>query len=178
MSIIRLYHYTSMWHLPYIISDGALSRGNVPTTHATGFNAVWFTTDDAPKHGDHGLFSAVDKTGVRIAVDFDFDTEDRLVKWSDFAAECVTPQWARSLDETGGGKAHTWYFYRGTVFLDRAVEICVRPFREDAVYRPVTLPLTLEDVRSHYLPLKDLYRLHDDSDDADITLDVPTHPAD
>lgn len=81
---MRLYHYTSLGHLPLILAS-ALSRGDVPVG-ARGEGAetgVWFTTD--PEPGGHGLAGGemvtvhlpgeaprqvrtVDKRAVRITV--------------------------------------------------------------------------------------------------------------
>lgn len=173
---IRLYHFTSFWHLPSIVKEGALTRGDVPTSFSEGFNAVWFTTEDSAKPGDHGLFSAVNKTRVRIAVDFDLN-DKHLYKWTDFAAKHLEPQWAASLDETGGGKAHTWYLYMCAVRLDRAVEVAVKTER-GTQYTRVPLPLKLGEFPldgTHRTQIDDLL---DEADDAAITLDEPNHPED
>lgn len=108
---LRLYHYTSPWHLPAILDDG-LTRGDVPLTPTGGTNAVWLTGDPNPAvQGWAGGF----KTAVRITVDLD-SGDPRLVKWSDYATERgVDPGWHKILDQTGGGGANDWYLYFGRI---------------------------------------------------------------
>lgn len=112
---MRLYHFTSLGHLPVIVATGGLWRGEVPVGDGSRtLRATWFTTDPDPRgHGLDG--SAADKREVRITVVI--PSSDRGLKhWLNFtrtsfgwlADECV-----EQLVRTGGGKrkAETWYIY-------------------------------------------------------------------
>jgi hypothetical protein len=120
-----LYHYTSTYHLPTILKEG-LARGDVPVTPQKGFNAVWFTTMNDAKPGEHGLSgSAVDKTSVRITVELD-RRDPLLIKWGTFARK-LKPIWRRALESSGGDTHKTWYFYKGILIPEMFIDVCTRP---------------------------------------------------
>lgn len=101
-----LYHYTSMEAL-WAIARHGLTRGDVPTSPTTGFNAVWLTDD--PNGAGHGL--APKKRVLRFEVDLPLD-DPNLVKWSNWAqANGVERKWYQTLDRAGGWKAKSWWLY-------------------------------------------------------------------
>ena len=112
---MRLYHFTTVLHLPSIMCDG-LNRGDVPLSPYKFKNAVWFTTEpDAGQGSDHGLMGIVDKRAVRITVDID-PKNNRLERW-DIAAKRLNigVGWLKVLDMTGGGQSRTWWLYWGAI---------------------------------------------------------------
>lgn len=137
---MRLYHYTAHEHWPAIAREG-LSRGDVPVSPDATVNAVWLTTSANPAaHGlsggellpyqptlaalgiprpPSGFVRTYNKRAVRLEVDIPAD-DTRLVRWSQWAEGRVAPQWRRTLEETGGGRAlaRTWYLYHGVISTD------------------------------------------------------------
>jgi hypothetical protein len=112
---MKLYHYTSRWHLPHILKTG-LSIGDVPTTPTGGFNAVWLTDRKTDKLRWAALeFCSVNKTEVLLEVEL--EPSDKLVTWAEV---CITHEveksWAKALSH-GCDSAH-WYLYLGTISAD------------------------------------------------------------
>lgn len=107
---MRLYHFTSLGHLPVILATGGLWRGELPFGDGSNsFRATWLTSDPDP--GGHGLDgSAVDKREVRITVVFPRG-DRRAVPWLKGAHKTLHPDCIAQLVATGGGKrkAETWY---------------------------------------------------------------------
>ncbi|WP_289015250.1 hypothetical protein [uncultured Methylobacterium sp.] len=107
---MRLYHFTSLGHLPVILATGGLWRGEVPIGDGTeSLRGTWFTSD--PDGAEHGLDgSGVDKRAVRIVVVF--PRGDRRVEpWLKLARKITAPEYIATLVASGGGKrkAETWY---------------------------------------------------------------------
>lgn len=132
---LRLYHYTSTFHLPMILSMGGLSRGDVPISPYRSENAVWFTTDPLPlPDRAHGLSgSIVNKREVQIAVDFSLD-DPALIKWTRFArTKKINKVWLKALHDSAGGESvgNTWWLYRGVLAPDRFASI---KFLRDSAY--------------------------------------------
>lgn len=136
---LRLYHYTSTFHLPMILSMGGLSRGDVPISPYRSENAVWFTTDSLPlPDRSHGLSgSIVNKREVQIAVDFSID-DPALVKWTRFARiKKIDKVWLKALHDTAGGQSisNTWWLYRGVISPERFASV---KFLRDSAYTDVS----------------------------------------
>jgi hypothetical protein len=134
---MRLYHFTSLGHLPVILATGGLWRGEVPVGDGSrSLRGTWFTSDPDPRgHGLDG--SSADKREVRIAVVF--PRSDRTVShWLKFARGRLAPDCIEEMVRTGGGKrkAETWYVYPTQIPPDqfRAVEFR----REGGGYSPAT----------------------------------------
>lgn len=127
-SLRRLYHYTSTFHLPMILSTG-LSRGEIPLSPYRVEKGVWFTTDSAPSAGLHGLGrSLVDKLGVQIVVDFPLDAP-LLTRWLVLARQKkVNRKWLDVLHAAGGGEdtAKTWWVYKGVITSDAFAQVNVK----------------------------------------------------
>lgn len=119
MPKIKLYHFTSEYHLPHILKDG-LSRGDVPLNPMEwGVNAVWLTDNPDPGNQDWKTGSPVDKTAVMIEVELNVPNIS-LVKWSVYARKKkIDPQWYKKLDETGGGQSEHWWLYFGVIPPER-----------------------------------------------------------
>ena len=112
---MRLYHFTSMVHLPSIIEAGVLrtteSNGDIRPGHEHALpDVVWLLdvpTLDGLSHGLAG--SAVDKTAVRFTVDV---PRARVERWSDWAKRNKVDDLTRAvLVEAGGGweaAKHWW----------------------------------------------------------------------
>ena len=150
---MRLYHFTSRYHAPGILSGG-LWQGDVPTGPESGFHAAWFTTDAVPT--GHGLsdgsdkpltpewaaklglppgtqmIGTVDKRAVRIAVDLPGAEATRWARW---APRNVEPRFLAGLHKVAP-RWRTWYFVRGVVTPSQFKEIALR--REGGSYTPAT----------------------------------------
>lgn len=130
---MRLYHYTSMSHLPRIMSRGALllTESNISgqRMHA-GPPVVWFTSHANPDKG-HGLnsvpdeirqvkdFAEIDKTRVRITVELPKRRVTKFVNWS--KAQGISPHWLAELATMGG--LYSWWVSTQIVAMDKWVEI-------------------------------------------------------
>jgi hypothetical protein len=120
---VILYHFTAQAHLAEILQQG-LSLGDVPTSEADGVNAVWLTTDPGPAghrlqlylehHGKMPPAGRYDKRLVRIKVRIS-SRDPNLKHWPRWAKKRLQPDWYETLNQTGGGKAETWYLYFGVI---------------------------------------------------------------
>ena len=105
---MKLYHYTSTRHLPYILKAGYLdvTESNIgsgvpehdPYGEHVGPDVVWLTTSENPGH-KQGLTTSADtgwpdKTEIRFTV----DVPDALhwPKWS--RSQGIDKRWARCLE--------------------------------------------------------------------------------
>lgn len=133
---MRLYHYTSLGHLPHILKSG-LSRGEVPVGRGDqSYRGTWLTTDAVASEG-HGLSgSRVDKRAVRITIDFDRDRD--LFHWLPWTQSRLDVIPLATLIATGGGRrcAETWYVYSQPIEPKRFAAIEIR--REDGTFSPAT----------------------------------------
>ena len=117
---MKLFHYTSIYHLQRILEYGSLCKGDIPITRKGTYgsegHAVWLTTRDKASPNEHGLISPVcDKTEIRITIEVDLD-DPRLFKWSDYAKRRgVERGFYRQLDVMGGGLSNTWWLYIGEI---------------------------------------------------------------
>ena len=147
---MNLRHYTSPWHIAGIAAHG-LTRGDVPTSPTGGFNAVWFTDDASDPEGDaHGLNDF--KTAYRLTVTIPDGALDRLCRWTDLCdALDVAPAWAAILNDLGGGKADTWYVFRGVVPVDWITRVERRG--PDGVYVDAALSSIDEDEDEDAVPV-------------------------
>lgn len=134
---MRLYHFTSLGHLPVILATGGLWRGEVPVgSTGASLRATWLTTDPDP--AGHGLDgSSADKRAVRIAVDIAED-DVGLEHWLTFTKGKLSKDNIRYLVHTGGGmaKASTWYVYPAQIPPEAFQAVELR--REDGGYSPAT----------------------------------------
>jgi hypothetical protein len=111
---MKLYHFTSLYHLPLIKAAGQLNltESNIgspykdwlPYGEHFGPDVVWLTERILPS--DNGLGgSAVNKQAVRIEVDI-----DNAVRWVDFAnRHGINRRWYRYLDKAGGFTSRYWW---------------------------------------------------------------------
>lgn len=105
---MKLYHYTSTLHLPFIQEDGFIKtvESNLSMTEANlGPDVVWLTTRYSRRYQRWAALSAVDKTQVRITV----NVEDAQwwPKWA--RRQGITKTWYDALDAAGGYTAEEWY---------------------------------------------------------------------
>lgn len=104
---MKLYHYTSLFHLPQILEDGYLSvtesNASFSRTHAAP-DVVWLTANPSSSKEASLRGSCVDKTQVRIEVDVD---AVRYRRWAQ--KHNVAPEVVRRLNKTGGDQANNWY---------------------------------------------------------------------
>jgi len=110
---MKLYHFTSEYHLLQILKDTALTKGDVPLSPTHGINAVWFTIDPNRYHQLWIRGSAVDKTKVRVEVRIN-RKDPNLVKWTDFAKKHLAKAWFETLDKVVGYRSNDWYIYLKT----------------------------------------------------------------
>lgn len=132
---MRLWHFTSVRHLPLIEAAGFLkvSETNLhPVVEHHGPDAVWFL--DGPDLGDarHGLNAAPpgwvvpDKTEVRIEVEVPDGWVRAWLPWAE--AQGIDRGWLHALTSEDGGRAaaERWRVVFRPVRRDRWVEVCVR----------------------------------------------------
>lgn len=129
-----LYHYTAMYHLPSILEDGhlRLAESNLKDHRKTGFDAeaynagtwplykpvVWMTEADEPSAEKMGLYSAVDKTEVKITI----KKQAWFKKWKDWSkANNINREWAQQM--FGGYDSHMWWISELVVTMDCIVKI-------------------------------------------------------
>ncbi|MFI5222678.1 MAG: hypothetical protein ACHQX3_00285 [Nitrospirales bacterium] len=106
----KLYHFTSLTHLPEILAAGAITRGDVPLTPTGGFNTPWLTSDSERVDQYWSVFAA--KQVVRFTIHIPKADRKSLVKWSDFAlAMHIDPEWYAALDKVAGHRSDAWYLY-------------------------------------------------------------------
>lgn len=150
---MRLYHYTSLGHLPLILAS-SLARGDVPVgPRGEGSErGVWFTTD--PEPSGHGLADGemvtvhlpgeaprqvptVDKRAVRITVVIP-SSDRRLQRWLPWTRKRLGADAVERLVVAGGGnrKAETWFVYLGQVEPARFAAVEIR--RPDGTFSPAT----------------------------------------
>lgn len=146
---MRLYHFTSLGHLPVILATGGLWRGEVPVGDGTqSLRATWLTTDpDCRWHGLTG--SSANKREVRLCVGMVSSTPG-LTHWLSFAQTdegYLEPKLVRRLVKTGGGhvKANTWFIYPEQI-PPEAFEIEIS--QGNGVYAPIT-PEQLAAAKAH-----------------------------
>lgn len=127
---MRLYHFTSVVHLPIIERAGLLRRTesnfHMTVEHAAP-DVVWFTTMATPALG-HGLDGGIaDKARVRFTVDVPDAWVRPWLPWVD--ALGIERSWRDVLVESGGGlaAAESWRVTFRPVRRDRWVAVESRP---------------------------------------------------
>lgn len=137
MAKIRLYHFTSSYHLPSILKNG-LRVGDVPLHPLEeGENAVWLTTNPNSNHQGWICGSVVDKSEYRITVEITVPSVN-LKKWSVYAAQKrMNRKWYDVLDAVGGGRSDEWWLYFGVIAPEKFIEIVRRPEHEEMDERKV-----------------------------------------
>ncbi len=107
---MRLYHFTSTWHIPAIIETG-ISQGEVPLRKADhGIKGVWLTTNNDNSKQDWIAGCSLDKAEIRISLTID-DAAPLLFKW-DIFSKLVNIKKAslRSFNSYGDGAKHWWVY--------------------------------------------------------------------
>ena len=147
---MRLYHFTSLGHLPVILATGGLWRGEVPVRDGTqSLRATWLTRD--PDSKGHGLTgSSANKRAIRITIDLVSSTPG-LLHWLTFTQTergFLEPHLVRRLVKTGGGpkKAKTWYICSQQIEPDAFAVIEIS--QGNGVYVPIT-PEQLAAAKAH-----------------------------
>ena len=111
---IRLYHFTAhaWWN---IIQHEGIIRGDVPTSMLETSQYPNLTSDPDPDHQEWADGCLLNKTAVRIAIDFRED-DPRLVPFRDMANRIgMDRAWHRSLTDSGGHRARNWYVHLGPI---------------------------------------------------------------
>jgi len=131
-----LYHYTSTFHLPQIISSGELklTRGILDDW------AVWFTTSKDPSgNGLEG--SCVDKYEIRFVM-----KDIPAMKWKDYKKKftkgdnkVLKQKWADALEVNQ--KPGTWWLTTNFVTLDK-----VQAIENIKTGAKVNLPATIDEI--------------------------------
>lgn len=115
MSTNNYFHFTSLFHLPKIMAEGFINRGDVPTSRTGGFKAPWLTTDPDPRHHRWGTGCNVDKTAVCLDILIPETACHAAISWLSLrgckAGQNVDPAWWDILNHTGGGSAPSWFIY-------------------------------------------------------------------
>jgi len=124
---MRLYHFTSIFHLPEILNESVLlpSESNVGSAHPSlapygehyAPDVVWLTSQaESVNHGNAD--GGVDKMRIRITVEVEAE------KWIDFAKRHgINRQWYRILDTTGGFTSRYWYVSEKPIRSENWVEV-------------------------------------------------------
>ncbi len=117
---MKLYHFTSLYHLPLIRQAGFLKlvESNIgspdkrflPYGEHVGPDVVWLTERMDPS--GHGLGGAsVDKRKVRI--EFNIEDMESAIRWRDFANQHgINREWYRIMDKSGDYTARYWWVSR------------------------------------------------------------------
>lgn len=111
---MKLYHWTALVWLADIFRDG-INRGEVPIREDSRLSFPNLTGSSNP-HGQEWTQGGIaDKTRVRLSVEI--SNGDPLLKaWPKVLQEYKVPkQWAKWLNDKGGGQAKFWYIYFGTI---------------------------------------------------------------
>ncbi|MEG9500336.1 MAG: hypothetical protein MIN69_00430 [Methylorubrum extorquens] len=159
---MRLYHFTSLGHLPVILATGGLWRGEVPVGDGSeSLRGTWFTSDPDPRgHGLDG--SSADKREVRITVVLRHG-DRALAHWLKFARGRLASDCIEELMRTGGGKrkAETWYVYPSQIPPSqfRAIELrreggCYSPASADEIAAAIPHEGLLEAVTEEFREIR------------------------
>jgi hypothetical protein len=126
---MRLYHYTSTIHLPYILEAGVLlpteSNVSILREHA-GPDVVWLLDRPLLPGENHGLQgSYADKTAVCITVEVPTKAAVRWLDWK--PQKGMDPAWRSAFVRAGGGHGETkrWWVVTRPIPRDEWVEITV-----------------------------------------------------
>ena len=115
-----LYHYTAEYHLPSILEEKKLrlSESNLKNYAKQGYDweaynrgelklykpVVWMTEAEEPDVESIGLYSAVDKTAIKITI----KKQAYFKKWKQWSrANGIEKEWARILER--GKAANIWW---------------------------------------------------------------------
>ena len=138
-----LYHFTSPGHVGHILGSGGLRKGSVwvGSHPSIPFEAAYLTTSPDPdrsgvsdgtpivlpeymrRGGGEAIIETIDKRRVRMTLRIS-SGDRRLRNYVTFAKGRVDPaQLASEARQTPGGieTMRAWYFFRGTIPLDRVV---------------------------------------------------------
>ncbi len=111
---MKLYHFTSILHLPHIKQSGFINvtESNIhPILEHFGPDVVWLTDLPTSERGLGLKGSSVNKQQIRFTVEVDAQS------WRDFAnANKINRSWYRTLDEVGGYTARNWYVSTAPIF--------------------------------------------------------------
>lgn len=113
-----LYHYTSEFHLPLILTTGFLktTESNIgspslemrPYGEHVGPDVVWLTDVPNVRNG-HGLAMPDASYPSKYAVRFSLNVPD-AIPWAKFASDHgINRRWYDLLNKTGGGTARHWW---------------------------------------------------------------------
>jgi hypothetical protein len=141
-----LYHFTSHWHLGWILKDQRIWVGDVPTSNWDGFNAPWFTRDSRPTAQGWATHM---KTRVRLTVEFP-EADEKLILWRLLAKRHhISNKTRKLLNATGGGGAANWYVYLGGVPANWISELTVFEIApEGAIFRVKKETITPDRLRT------------------------------
>lgn len=165
---MRLFHFTSLGHLPLIQEWGGLEKGDVMVGEngERSLNATWFSTDPNPARSAMGdgtqfvlvpkelrpdgmpaLRPTVDKRAARITVVIP-TTDRNLRRWLPYAQGRLGQRLIDFHVGRAGGRRHVedWYIYTGLVPASRFQAVELRG--EDGVYRAATR-VQLDAIKPH-----------------------------
>jgi len=142
----RLYHYTSIEHLPLIVASGKLltteSKVSETREHA-GPDVVWLTSDPECAHG-HGIGKSadgIDKSRIRFTVDVPNREVQRWKAWA--LGHGMDRAWLKTFTESAAQSgqsdgAGTWWVAERPVLSTRWVSVVDRQTGEELL--PDSLP--------------------------------------
>lgn len=122
-----LYHFTSRYHLPFILDEG-LTKGDVPISKVLSTQAVNLTTESRAHKQRHnqtthfifmGQKHKVDKSEIRITIEIP-DTEPLLIHWPVFTQKLEMDEaWLKFLHKNTDDNGNAWYLYFNSILPDQ-----------------------------------------------------------
>lgn len=134
---IRLYHFTAYCWWEIIRHEG-ITRGEVQTSLLSVAQYPNLTSDPDADSQVWCEASLLNKTAIRIAIDFDAD-DPLLVPFAAMTKQIgMDPDWHLALDRQGGHRAKNWWIYKGPIRPNRFafVQACCDPdFSDEAMIK-------------------------------------------
>jgi hypothetical protein len=124
-----LYHFTSRYHLPFILQSGYLdiTESNYSFTKAGLYPVVWLTEDyeiDEVKNGlSFGEAGEVSKAEIRFSIPMQPHFE-RWSTWSRYTRKMKQIDWMTLVTSIGAGETHRqWWVSEKTIPLSEVAKI-------------------------------------------------------
>lgn len=121
---MKLYHFTSHLHLPYVLSEG-INRGDIPHNEFESVQGVWLTTEKSKDKQFWNKGKVIDKAAVRLKVDIN-PSDEKLIHWPDYAARIqIDSNFYLAHARYNEFSVGDWYVYLGQIDTDRIVDTVI-----------------------------------------------------